>query len=96
MIDICVEDLSISNKIHKAASANKLRYYDCLVFPQPSTLASFDKNHPSVFLGGEFAPSDGVCNVLYALGKTLFSGQNNQGIIYKMIVSVYEATRCDA
>ncbi|KAK8829536.1 hypothetical protein WA556_005454, partial [Blastocystis sp. ATCC 50177/Nand II] len=89
LIDLCVEDLTISNKIHKIASASKLHYYDCLVFPQPSTLASFDKNHPSVFMGGEFAPSESVCNVLYALGKTLFSGQKNQGIIYKMIVSQY-------
>ena len=96
LIDICIEDLTISNKIHKIASASKLRYYDCLVFPQPSTLASFDKNHPSVFMGGEFAPSDGVCNVLYALGKTLFSGQKNQGIIYKMIMSVRGGQRGDA
>ena len=86
-----MEDLTVSNKIHSIASSNKLRFYDCLVFPQPSTLASFEKNQPSVFSGGEFNPSDFVCNVLYALGKTLFSGQKNQGIIYKMIVSVTRA-----
>lgn len=96
LIDLCVEDLTISNKIHKIASTSKLHYYDCLVFPQPSTLASFDKNHPSVFMGGEFAPSESVCNVLYALGKTLFSGQKNQGIIYKMIVSVRSGSCGDA
>ena len=47
-------------------------------------------------MGGEFAPSESVCNVLYALGKTLFSGQKNQGIIYKMIVSVRSGSCGDA
>lgn len=88
IIDLCTEDLTTSNKIHSVASSKTLRYYDCQIFPTPSTLSSFERNQPSVFLGGEYTPCEYVYTVLYSLGKILFSGRMNQGIIYKMIVSV--------
>ena len=89
IIDLCIEDLTTSNKVHSVATSKNIRYDDCQIFPQPSTLASFEQNQPSVFLGGEFTPCDFVYTVFYSLGKTLFSGHSNQGIIYKMVISVY-------
>ena len=88
IVDLCIEDLSNSNKLHLTAANKDIRYYDCLIFPQPSTLASFEKNEPAVFLGGEYLPSDFLRTVLYGLGKIAFTGRNNQGIIFKIIVSV--------
>ena len=89
VIDLCIEDLTTSNKVHSVANSKNIRYYDCQIFPLPSTLASFERNQISVFLGGEYTPCEYVYSVLYSLGKTLFSGRSNQGIIYKMIISVF-------
>lgn len=92
IIDMCIEDLTSSNKVHSVANAKSIRYYDCQIFPPPYTLSSFERNQPSVFLGGDFSPCEFVYNVLYSLGKTLFQGKSNQGIIYKMIISVKLST----
>lgn len=83
-----MEDLTFSNKVHSIASSHSIPYYDCAVFPLPTTLQSFDKNPISIFLGGEFTPSENVGSILYSIGSVLFGGHKNQGIIYKMIVSV--------
>lgn len=88
IIDCSMEDLTFSNKVHSIASSHSIPYYDCAVFPLPTTLQSFDKNPISIFLGGEFTPSENVGSILYSIGSVLFGGHKNQGIIYKMIVSV--------
>ncbi|KNB43549.1 3-hydroxyisobutyrate dehydrogenase [Blastocystis sp. subtype 4] len=89
IIDCSIGDLTFSNKVHSIASSYSIPYYDCSIFPLPTTLQSFDKNPVSIFLGGEFSPSETVGSILYSLGSVLFGGHKNQGIIYKMIVSQY-------
>ena len=88
IIDCCIDDLTFSNKIHSLASSRSIPFYDCTIFPAPTTLQSFEKNQTSVFLGGDFTPSEAVGTILYSIGSVLFGGHKNQGIIYKMIVSV--------
>lgn len=88
IIDCCIDDLTFSNKIHSLASSRSVPFYDCAIFPAPTTLQSFERNQTSVFLGGDFTPSETVGTILYSLGSVLFGGHKNQGIIYKMIVSV--------
>ncbi|KAK8802366.1 hypothetical protein WA588_005337, partial [Blastocystis sp. NMH] len=89
IIDCCIDDLTFSNKIHSLASSRSIPFYDCTIFPAPTTLQSFEKNQTSVFLGGDFTPSEAVGTILYSIGSVLFGGHKNQGIIYKMIVSQY-------
>lgn len=95
VIDCCIDDLTFSNKIHSLASSRSVPFYDCTIFPVPTTLQSFEKNQTSVFLGGDFTPSEAVGTILYSLGSILFGGHKNQGIIYKMIVSVRVSCKCN-
>jgi 3-hydroxyisobutyrate dehydrogenase-like beta-hydroxyacid dehydrogenase len=89
VIDMCIEDLTTSNKLHAIALSKEIRYYDCQIFPVPTTLISFERNQPSAFLGGNYGPSEFVYHILYSLARSVFNGKSNQGIIYKMVVSVF-------
>lgn len=88
IVDLCIEDLENSGKVHARAKERDIRYYDCLLFPQPTTLASFEKNEPVVLLGGEPLLSDFLRTVLAGLGRLTFTGGSNQSIFFKMIMSV--------
>ena len=89
IVDLCIEDLENSGKVHARAKERDIRYYDCLLFPQPTTLASFEKNEPVVLLGGEPLLSDFLRTVLAGLGRLTFTGGSNQSIFFKMIMSQY-------
>lgn len=95
IVDLCIEDLESSSKVHARAKEREVRYYDCLLFPQPATLASFEKNEPVVLLGGEPLLSDFLRTVLAGLGRLTFTGGSNQSIFFKMILSVGSARGCE-
>ena len=85
-----MNDLLFANRLHALASSHHVLFYDCSIFPTPTTLDSFEVNAPSIFLGGEFSPKEEVLRLLYGIGKHVFGGYPNQGVVYRMILSVCE------
>lgn len=83
-----MNDLLLANKLHSLASSRGIPFYDCAILPMPTTFDSFDVNSPSIFIGGQFTPKEDMLCLLYAIGDHVFGGFPNQGIVYRMILSV--------
>ena len=65
-----------------------MRFYDCPLFPIPTSLLSYEQSPPSLFLGGEALPEEFAMNVLYSLAVTIYPSKPSYGIINKCLVSV--------
>ena len=70
------------------AKKSKIRYYDCPLFPIPTSIESYSVNSPSLFLGGEQAPDEQLLSLLFSLGKAIFPANPTQGIVNKFLVTV--------
>lgn len=83
-----LEDFQLASRIHQEAIKRGVRFYDCPLFPVPTSLLSYERSPPFAFLGGDVLPEEFAMNVLYSLAVTIYPNKPNYGIISKCLVMV--------
>ena len=93
-----LDDYRISSLVHlvpfsfalslQEAQKRNIHFFDCPMFPEPSSLLSYETSPPSFFLGGKGLPESYAFNVLCSLGLTIYHSGPNYGIIHRALVAV--------